>query len=423
MTHQFTTLPNGLRVILIPMKEVGSATTLVLVGAGSRYETKENNGISHFLEHMAFKGTRKRPTAREIATLMDSLGAESNAFTGKELTGYYIKSAANHVPTALDIISDILSNSLLDQQEIDRERGVIIEEINLYEDTPMRKIPDIFERLLYGDTPMGWDIAGEKDIINKIQRDDFVSYMKELYSANNMVIVVAGNIDEKQTLSQIEESFSSYPEFKTAEFVKDSESQSGPQVTLKHKETEQAHFCLGVRTVGLLNEEDRFPLSILGAVLGGGMSSRLFHEVRERRGLAYYVRTLNENYIDRGYISTFSGVDPKRIDDAIKVVVEEYEKIKEKGEIKEEEIRKSKEFIKGHFVLDLEDTKSVAALYGSTQLLENKIENPEDVIEKIEKVTLEEVNMIAEKYLIKNELNLAIIGNFRDQDHFRELLK
>lgn len=410
-------------MILVPIKEVGSATTMLLVGAGSRYENKNNNGISHFLEHMAFKGTKKRPTALEIASLIDGIGAESNAFTGKELTGYYIKSSSNHVELSLDILSDIISSSLLDKAEIDRERGVILEEINLYEDTPVRKIADIFERLLYGDTPMGWDIAGEKEIIKKATREDFVSYMSKLYSASNMVLIIAGSIDVESVLKKAEKYFSAFTGFKTKGFLNTKEEQTGASTLLKNKKTEQAHFALGVRTIGLLDEKDRYPLSVLSSILGGGMSSRLFHEVRERRGLAYYVRTIPESYIDRGYLATFAGVDPKRIDDAIKVVIDEYEKIKDKSSVKEEELKKAKEYLRGHFILDLEDTKSVASFYGSSEMLEKKIENPEDVIEKLNKVTLEEVNRVANKYLDKNRLNLGLIGDFQDESHFQKLLE
>ncbi|KKQ95325.1 MAG: Peptidase M16 domain protein [Candidatus Levybacteria bacterium GW2011_GWA1_39_11] len=215
MNYHQSTLKNGLNIVIVPITEVESATTMVMVGAGSRYETRDNNGISHFLEHMAFKGTKNRPTAIEIATLIDGAGAESNAFTGKEYTGYYIKSAAHRVELSLDILSDMLANLLLDPKEIDKERGVIIEEINLYEDTPPRKIADVYESLLYGDTPMGWDIAGRKEVIRSIAREDFLLYMRRLYSASNMVIVIAGKVEVNKTLGLVEKYFSLHPTFTT----------------------------------------------------------------------------------------------------------------------------------------------------------------------------------------------------------------
>lgn len=423
MNYHKYTLDNGLRVIIVPIKEVESVTSLVMVGAGSRYETKKNNGISHFLEHMAFKGTDKRPTAREIATLIDGIGAESNAFTGKEITGYYIKSAAAHAGLALDVLSDILTNSKLDPEEIDRERGVIIEEINLYEDTPMRKIYDVFEDLMYGDTPMGWDIAGQKDIINSITRDDFVNYMNSLYSADNMTVVVAGKVDMDAVKNQIQEFFSPMKKFKTIKHKGVTEFQDRPEVMIKKKTSEQAHFGLGVRTSGLQDETDRYPLSILSSILGGGMSSRLFYEVRERRGLAYYVRAFSEKYADVGYLASFAGVDPKRIDDAIKTIVEEYNKIITPGEIEADELKKAKEYVKGHFILELEDTKSIASHYASEELLEKEIKNPDEIMEKLDEVTLDEVTGVAQKYLKGKPLNLALIGDFEDKERFQKLIK
>lgn len=422
MKYQSFTLKNGLRVALIPVNEVESVTVMVMVGAGSRYENKKNNGISHFLEHMAFKGTKKRPTALEISSLIDSAGAESNAFTGKEYTGYYIKSAAGRIEMSLDILSDMLTNLLLDPKEIDKERGVILEEINLYEDTPTRRIGDVFEHLLYGNVPMGWDIAGEKDNIRSVTRTDFLDYMKSLYSATNMVLVIAGKVDVEKTKELIEKYYLQLLNFKTEEASNVKESQKKDEIVIKHKKTEQAHFALGVRTVGLKNEEDKYPLSILSAILGGGMSSRLFHEVREKRGLAYYVRTSSENYMDCGYLATFVGADPKRIDEAIKVVKEEYEKIKKDGQITQEELDKAKEYIKGHFVLDLEDTKSVAFMYGADYVLEKKFENPAEITKKFDAVTLLSIQRVIKAYLGK-PLNLAIIGDFEDPSRFENLLK
>ncbi|PIT89154.1 MAG: hypothetical protein COU27_01765 [Candidatus Levybacteria bacterium CG10_big_fil_rev_8_21_14_0_10_36_7] len=421
MDYHYSKLENGLNVVIIPVLEVESATTMVMVGAGSRYENRNNSGISHFLEHMAFKGTKKRPSAREIATLIDGAGAESNAFTGKEYTGYYIKSAAHRVELSLDILSDMLMGLLLDSKEIDKEKGVILEEINLYEDTPPRKIGDVYESLLYGDTPMGWDIAGSKDVIAGVTREDFISYMGKFYSASNMTVVVAGKVDVKKTQAQIEKYFKPMPIFATNKAEEVVEIQKENKVLLRQKETEQAHFALGVRTVGLSNEKDRYPLSILASILGGGMSSRLFHEIREKRGLAYYVKTHSDEYLDCGHLTTFVGADPKRIDEAIQVVREEYEKVKIIGEITEKELDKAKEYTKGHFVLELEDTRSVAVMYGVGMTLEKKLENPNEIIEKINKIKLSDVERVAREYLVRPQ-NLAIIGNFKSDARFKKLL-
>lgn len=421
MNFKRTVLPNGLRVLTISMPSFESATVLVMVGAGSRYENKQNNGISHFLEHMAFKGTTKRPSALAISTLIDGIGGEFNAFTGKETTGYYIKSSVQHVDLSLDVLSDMLTNSLLDQKEIEKERGVILEEINLYEDTPVRKIGDIYERLLYKDTPMGWDIAGEKDIIRKIQRKDFEDYMASLYSADNITVVVAGGIDIS-ILDLIEKYFGTMKRFKTQKFEPVDDVQNTSKVHIKHKNTEQVHIALGVRTVAL-EHKHHYPLAVLSAILGGGMSSRLFHEVREKRGLAYYVRSSSDHYQDCGNLVSTAGVDPKRAEEAIKVIVDEYAVLASKeGNILDDEFKKAKEFLKGHLVLELEDSRAVAAFYAAQELLEKKIDNPEDILVQIDKVTTEEVEKVAEVYLSR-PLNLAIIGNFADRQKFEKLLE
>lgn len=404
-------LPNGLTLISIPMPSFESATALVLVGAGSRYETKKNNGISHFLEHMAFKGTTSRPTFMEITGLIDGIGGECNAFTAKEYTGYYIKAAKNNIVMCLDLLSDMLQNSKFDQAEIEKEKGVIIEEINLYEDTPMRNIGDIFERLLYGDTPLGWDTAGEKDIIRGITREDFVAYLKSLYSPTNMTVVLAGGINEKH-IELVEKYFGGMKKFKTIKPLAIKESQKKPKIAIKHKKTEQAHLALGVRTVPI-DSPEKYALSVLASVLGGGMSSRLFSEVREKRALAYYVRANSDQYTDAGSLVITAGVDPKRINEAIEVIVSELSDLRDgRKPISEEELKKAKEYLKGHLVLELEDSRAVSIYYSTQQVLEEKIENPDEVLRKIDKITVKDVLKVAKKYLIGTTINLAVIGDF-----------
>ncbi|MEK7186075.1 MAG: pitrilysin family protein [Patescibacteria group bacterium] len=423
MQFQRTVLSNGLRVLTIPMPSFESATAMVLVAAGSRYETEHNNGISHFLEHMAFKGTTKRPSAMDISSLIDGIGGEFNAFTGKETTGYYVKSAADKIGISLDVLSDMLQNSLFKTEEIEKEKGVIIEEINLYEDTPPRKIGDIYESLLYGDTPMGWDIGGRKDIIKKITREDFTEYMGSLYSAGNISVIIAGGIDPKKAVSQVEQYFGGMKSFETKSPIDVVEKQAKPEVLLRQKTTEQVHISLGVRTVPIDNDE-KYALSILSSMLGGGMSSRLFHEVREKRGLAYYVRTSSDHYTDVGTLVSTAGVDPKRVDEAISVIIAEYDRIRsKKNGITDKEISKAKEYIKGHTVLELEDSRAVAAFYGMQEVLEDEVENPEKYIKEIDGVSIGDVEKVAQKYLINSTLNLAVIGNFEDRQRFEKLLK
>jgi len=400
-----------------------SATVMAMAGAGSRYENSKNSGISHFLEHMAFKGTEKRPTAIDISSLIDGMGGEFNAFTGKETTGYYIKSAKDKIETSIDVISDMLLHSKFDPVEIEKEKGVIIEEINLYEDMPARKIGDIYERLLYGDTPMGWDIGGDKDIIRSITRADFVTYLADLYSASNLTVVIAGGIETDKAVALVEKYFSPMKQFKTKTFDPLKEQQDKPAVMIKQKQTEQIHIALGVRTVPISSPK-RYPLSVLSAILGGGMSSRLFHEIREKRGLAYYVRTSSDEYADVGTLVSTAGIDPKRVVEAVEVMVAEYSKVAS-GELglTDDELRKSKEFLKGHLVLDLEDSRSVAGFYAHQELLEDAIENPEDVIAQIEAVTKDDVVAVGKEFFKEQTLNFALIGNFPDGQKLESLLK
>jgi len=423
MKYTRKVLKNGLRVITIPMPSFESATAMVMVGAGSRYENRQNNGISHFLEHMAFKGTQKRPTAQDIAGLIDGVGGEFNAFTGKEVTGYFVKAAVNHVELCLDVLSDMLQHSKLDQGEIDREKGVILEERNMREDIPMSNISDVYEELLYGDTPLGWDTVGTEKVIKSITRQNFVDYMGSLYSPDNIAVVVAGGIETKKAEVLVEQYFGQMKPFDIVNYKKQSENQIKPALYIKQKITEQVHIALGFRTVSIHNEE-KHALSVLAAILGGGMSSRLFSEVREKRGLAYYVKTGAEHYQDVGFLVSTAGLDPKRVDEGIEVIVHEYEKISSsKSQITKKELDKAKEFLKGHFVLELEDSRAVAGFFAQGEILEDKIETPEELIAKIDKVSMEEVETAAKKYFKQNQLNLAIIGNFPDRQRFEKLLR
>ena len=400
-----------------------SATAMVMVGAGSRYENRKNNGISHFLEHMAFKGTQKRPSAQIISSLIDGVGGEFNAFTSKEITGYFVKAAANHVELCLDVLSDMLQHSKLDQGEIDKEKGVILEERNLYEDTPSRHIFDIYEMLLYGDTPLGWDTVGTEEVIRSISKQNFVDYMGSLYSPDNITVVVAGGVGSRTAEDLVEKYFADMESFDIFKFKKQPENQLKPALSVTKKNTEQVHIGLGFRTVSIHSEEKHI-LSVLSAILGGGMSSRLFSEVREKRGLAYYVKTGSEHYQDVGHLTSFAGLDPKRVEEGISVIVEQYAKISgAKSGLTQAEVDKAKEFLKGHFVLELEDSRAVAGYFAQGEILEDKIETPEEIIAKVDAVTLEQIQAAAQIYFKQNQLNLAIIGNFEDRQRFEKLLK
>ncbi len=422
MEFERTVLSNGLRVLTVSMPSFESATAMVMVGAGSRYETRFNNGISHFLEHMAFKGTKKRPSSMDITSLIDGMGGEFNASTGKEATAYYIKSASNRIELSLDVLSDMLMNSKLDSVEIEKEKGVIIEEINMIEDSPMRDIADVYERLIYGDTPLGWNIAGQKEVIGRVTRKDFTSYMGSLYSPHNITIVVAGGIDNKKVVELAEKYFGSMIKSDILRFSKYQEKQEKPKLFLKTKKTEQAHVAIGFKTVRN-DHPDKYPLEVLASVLGGGMSSRLFHEVREKRGLGYYIGASSEMYQDTGSIVTTAGVDPKRIGEAISVILKEHKRIQNsESKIQNSELKKAKEYLKGHLVLSLENSRFVAYYYATQELLEKEINNPDTIMKKIDAVTVEQIVSVAKKYFVEKNLNVAIIGNFKDRQSFENLL-
>jgi len=413
-------LKNGIRFITAPMTSTKTVTVLAVIGAGSKYENKKNNGISHFLEHMFFKGTKKRPTSQDIAGELDKVGGEYNAFTGQEYTGYYAKVDASHLDLALDVISDMLINSKFDAQEIEKEKGVIIEEINMYRDTPRRYVGELFEKLLYGDQPAGWHIAGEKENILKFKRPDFSDYLKNHYTASNMAIAVAGNFNKDLLDKKINSYFGKITNGKAKGKEKVREKQDNPESLLHYKKTDQTHFCLGVRTYDMFHSS-KFAQEISAIILGGNMSSRLFTEVREKRGLAYYVYTDTGKYTDSGYLVSQAGVDNKRVNEAIEVIVAEYKKIKKDG-ISETELVKAKDYIKGKMALNLESSDEVAGFLADQEILKNKIELPEEILRQINKVTINEVNNLAKDIFQLQKLNLALIGPFKDKKRFEKLL-
>ncbi|OGK11378.1 hypothetical protein A2768_01910 [Candidatus Roizmanbacteria bacterium RIFCSPHIGHO2_01_FULL_37_16] len=415
------TLSNGLRVVLIDTKAFPTLTTIVLFGAGSRYENEKNNGIAHFFEHIPFKGTKKYPSAFAISSLFEGMGAVNNAFTSKDHTGYWVKGTTKHFEKILDILADMIIQPLLKPEEIEREKGVIVEEINMYEDSPGRKIADIFENLLYKGSALGMDTTGTKETVTKFTRQTFLDYMEKMYSPKNAVLVVAGGLNPKQNYNVIiEKIFAKWvpvnPEGSQARFAQVLEKQSKSEMLIKHKKTEQTHFSLGYRTFSF-RDPRKYAQSILTTILGGGMSSRLFIEVRERRGLCYYIHTGKEAYHDVGYITTMAGVtnDHSKIKEAVSVILAEHKKIAD-GKVGDDEIKRAKEMIKGRILLSMEDSSNVASWYGTKLILENKLETVEEVLNKLEKVGKEELIRLAKEIVKPERLNLALIGPFEKGD-------
>ena len=330
-----TTLKNGLRIITVPQKGTKALTVLVLVGTGSKYEKKEINGISHLLEHLLFKGTKKRPTQLSISEPLDRVGGVYNAFTGEEYTGFFAKVDAKHFDLALDVISDVYLNSKLGLEDVKKEKGVIIEEINMYYDHPSLYVQELWNKVLYGDQPAGRSIAGSKESVLKISRQQLSDYMKSQYVAPNTVVCVAGNISSDQVLKKIRNYFSKIKTKKPFGKFPVAEIQKKPELLLHTKETDQTHFCLGVRGYSLFHPQ-RYAQEILGLILGGMMSSRLFIKIREELGLAYYIITKTSSFTDTGYLVTQAGADNQRSKKAICIILKEYKRIsQEKVPLKE----------------------------------------------------------------------------------------
>ena len=288
MQYNKTTLENGLRIVTVPMKGTQTATVMIMVGVGSRYENEKQAGLSHFIEHMLFKGTKKHPTALSISEVLDAIGGEFNAFTAKDKTAYYAKVDARHLDVALDVLTDIFLNSKIEQKEIDREKGSILQELDMYLDRPSRKVGDVFDELLYDKNPLGRDIIGCRETIKGFSRKDFIAFMRKYYNCENTVVCVAGNINEKKVLETLTQQLKNISIGKKTSFQKVVEKQKAPAVKVQYKKTDQTHFIIGNRAYSDMHP-DRYALSLLSVILGGNMSSRLFIEVREKRGLAYVI--------------------------------------------------------------------------------------------------------------------------------------
>src|ERR1700758_997830 len=415
---QRDTLDNGLRVLTADLPYAQSVSVIVMLAAGSRYETPESSGIAHFSEHMFFKGTKRRPTARQIAGEIDSIGGEFNAFTGKESTAYFVKCAAEHRDIALDVLVDMLRNSRFDAEEIEREKGVIVEEMNMSFATPRDYIGGVYEELLYGDQPLGWDIIGKKETVRSATRETFLSYLGSWYHPGRMVVGIAGRIGE-DAVERVSALLGDLPEAPTGEPAAAQPYVNG-RVKVFTKASDQAHVIVGVPSYRL-DHPDRYALQMVATVLGGGMSSRLFTEVRERRGLAYYVFGVNHSYTDAGSLYSQAGVDINRIDEALTTISGELEGMAAET-VPADELEKARSFAKGRFVLQLESPQGLIMFGLRKEVLERKAPDPDEVLAGISAVTAEDVQRVARDLIADDRLRLAVIGPFDDSDRFEKLL-
>ncbi len=408
MNFKKTTLKNGLRIITAPMQGTQTVTVLVMTGVGSRYETKQEAGLSHFVEHILFKGTKKRPNTLAISEELDAIGGSFNAYTGKSRTAYYAKSDSNHFNLILDVISDIYLNSKIENKEINRERGTILQEMAMYEDMPSQTVGDVFEKLLYGNQRLGREIIGTKKAVKSFTRKDFVQYLKRFYTAKNTVICVAGKFDEKKELTKIKKSFSKINLGEKEEFQKVVEKQNVPKLKIKDKKTDQTNLILGVRAYNAFHP-DRYALKLLAVILGGNMSSRMFISVREKLGLAYYIQTGTDSYQDAGYLSTQAGVDHKKLPLVIESILKEYKNITQR-KVSEKELQKAKDYIKGKTVMGLESSNAVAEFLINQETYRNEILTSEQIFTKLDKITVEDIQRLAKDIFVPEKLNLAVVG-------------
>jgi len=418
-------LDNGLRVITSTMPHSRSVCLAILIGAGSCYESEEEAGISHFAEHLFFKGTQRRPTSKEITQDIEGVGGIINAGTDKELTIFWCKVAKPHFPIALDVLSDLLLNSLFDSKEIEQERRIISEEINMNLDLPQQRISMLIDELLWPEQPLGREVIGYKETVSSITRGQLLNYVARRYMPNNTVLSIAGNIQHEEAVAQIESLFGKWASGELITGYITDDKQTEARLRIEPKDIEQAHLCLAVHGFSRSHPQ-RFTLDLLNTVLGGGMSSRLFTEIREHRGLAYDIHSYAEHFLKSGSFAIYAGVDPQKIETAVAAILEEISQIKQG--ITATELTRAKELSKGRLYLRFEDSQNVALWYGGQEILTQQILDIDDVISIVDAITIDELKGVAEEIITDSGLNLAVTGpvkkdNLIKEKPLRQLLK
>lgn len=421
MDYKIHTLENGLRVVLVPQKSAPTATVVVMTGTGSRYEDEHENGLAHFLEHMFFKGTKKHPTARSISEKLDALGSVYNAFTSKERTAYWAKVSAPHISTAIDVISDIFLHSTLPSKEITKERGAIIQEIDMYEDMPMRTVDNVFDALIFGQHPLGRTILGPKENIRRFTRKDFNRYVRRNYTTANTVVCIAGRFSEKKVLQSIRKDFSELTRSAAPTCKPFVIKQVAPQVAIKHKNTDQTQLMVGVPAYPY-GHKDEYALAVLTTILGGGMSSRLFLEVREKRGLAYSVHAWTDKYPDVGYFAVQAGVEHAHLQKATVTILKEMKKLTNQR-VSKTELSKAKSYIRGTATLSLETSDELAENVASSIIHHDKVITLEEILFRIDAVSAVDILRVAKDIFKTSQLNLAVIGPHVNKNELENILR
>lgn len=419
MYHK-SVLANGLRIITAPMPHTRSATVSIFVGAGSRYEPDEVAGISHFVEHMLFKGTERRPTPREVTEEVERVGGIINAATDRELTVYWAKVPRPAFERAFDCLVDMVRHSRFDPVELEKERKVIIEELNMVHDSPQQLVDLLIDEVLWPDQPLGRDIAGTKETVSRITRDEQIAYVARQYSPGNTVVSVAGNVDHAEVVALAERYLGDWAPHAVAPMFPALDGQTAPRLKVLSKKTEQAHLSIAVRALDA-RHPDRYALDLINVILGEGMSSRLFLEIRENLGLAYDVHSYVSRFQDTGALTIYAGVDPKRVDAAIAALLRELSRLAREP-VGEEELAKAKDLVKGRLLLRLEDTRAVSSSYGNQELLLGEIMTADDIVRIVDTITRDDLHRVANELFRDERLNLAVVGAYRSEERFRSLL-
>jgi predicted Zn-dependent peptidase len=418
--YQKSTLDNGLRIISGNMPHTHSICIGIFIGAGSRYESSEQAGVSHFVEHLCFKGTERRATAKDIAEAIEGVGGILNGSTDKEVTVYWVKVARPHFPVALDVLVDMLHHSKFDPVEMEKERKVIVEEINQSLDSPHQRVGMLIDEVLWPEQPLGRDVAGTKETVSTIPRDLLLEYMSRQYTPSNTVIAIAGDISHDEVVSSLSQAFAHWVDGVPAPWYPADDAQEEPRLRLEYRKTEQAHLCLALRGLSLLHP-DRFILDLLSVVLGEGMSSRLFLELRERRGLVYEVYSYVNHFLDCGAAITYAGMEPKHIGATVELILEELQRLKDG--VPEAELRKAKELVKGRLLLRMEDSRNISSWLGFQELLLNKIYTVDEVMSIVDAITSEDLKRVAISLFHSNKLCLAVVAPLRSERGLQQLLK
>ncbi len=419
-THYKTTLANGLRLITAPMPHTRSVSVSVYVGAGSRYETKDCAGISHFVEHMCFKGTAKRPNAQLISEAVDGVGGMLNAATDREYTVYYAKVARPHLSLALDVLTDLVQSPLFDPDEMEKERKVIIEELASVADSPAQQLDMNLDELIWPDQPLGWDIGGSRESVESISRQSLKDYVGRQYVPNNMVVSVAGNVEEAELIEFLQPSLGQMDAGKAEGWFPARDGQSSVRSSILYKRTEQTHIGIGLRALSL-KHPDRYALDLLSVLFGESMSSRLFMELRERKGLCYDVNSYVTHFLDSGSFGVYAAVEPANAVATVEALMNEMRRLPEG--IPEEELSKARELSKGRLLLRMEDTRSVSGWLGGQEMLSGEILSPEEVVDRLDAVTVDDLCRVASDLLHAERLNLAVVGPHRSDRRFLQHLE